>query len=67
MKKKRREWLKDYRKKSNLLVREIANELHISVASYWYFESGERTPRPKLAKKLGKLLKFDWEMFYMNE
>lgn len=59
-----RDWLKDKRKEKELTQSEVASSIGVTQASYRYYETGERTPQPEVAKKLGKLLKFNWTKFY---
>jgi transcriptional regulator with XRE-family HTH domain len=42
----------------------IANEAGISQQMYSRIETGKCTPSPKVAKKLGSILGFDWTDFY---
>lgn len=57
-------WLKEQRKKAGLSSKEIAIACGVSYAHYNFIESGKRRPSPELAQKLGKLIGFDWRLFY---
>lgn len=59
-----REWLKEYRIKQGLSKGDVAKIIGIDASQIGRYESGERRPSPEVAKKLGKLLKFDWTKFY---
>lgn len=60
-------WLKEQRKKAGLSSKEIAIACGVSYAHYNFIESGKRRPSPELAQKLGKLIGFDWRLFYEDE
>lgn len=60
----KREWLIAYRKAKNLSQLEIANALGIRQTTYSNYEIGFREPTPKLAKKIAKVLGFNWTKFY---
>ena len=48
--------LKDIRQKRCLTMREVADMARISESGYCLIESGKRTPRPRTAKQLAKVL-----------
>lgn len=59
-----REWLKDLRLSSGYTQEKIAKLLKVSRAYYTQIELGNRTPSPKVAIELGKILNFNWAMFF---
>lgn len=61
---KKREWLIAYRKEKKYKQKEMANEIDVSQSTYSAYEMGDRTPKPATAKKIAKVLKFDWTKFY---
>ncbi len=63
MKKKRR-WLIKLRLKKNLNQIEMSKFLGITQQSYSYYENYSRRPSPQIAKKIAKILDFDWTKFY---
>jgi len=62
---KKRAWLIELRKDRSQF--EVADAVGISQNFYSWIELGERTPSPKVAKKIGKLLDFDWTRFYEEQ
>ncbi len=61
---KTRHWLIQARHDSGKTFEQLSQELGITKQAIYYYESGERTPNPKLAKKIAKVLNFDWTKFY---
>ena len=62
-----RQWLIEKRNKKNLSQKILAESCGISQQTYSAFEIGTRRPRPETAMKLGKLLGFNWTLFYMEK
>ena len=60
----KREWLIAFRKAKNLTQGELAEAIGISQMSLSSYEQGIRNPKPQLAKKIAKVLGFDWTKFY---
>lgn len=60
----KREWLIAYRKAKGLSQQDIADALDVSQITYSSYETGTRNPKPKLAKKIAKVLGFEWTKFY---
>lgn len=60
----KREWLIAYRKAKNLSQQELAQAIGISQISLSTYEQGTRTPKPRTAKKIARVLSFDWTKFY---
>lgn len=62
-----REWLKSIRKSKGLTEGNVAEEVGITQAAYHFIETGQRSPRPETAKRIGAVLGFAWTMFYDEE
>lgn len=62
-----REWLRDIRKARGLTEAAVAAAAGITQVAYHWIESGERTPRPETAMKIGAFLCFPWTRFYEEE
>lgn len=60
----KREWLIKARNDLGMSQLDIAKELEITQQAILNWENGLRTPKPKLARKLAKILNFDWTKFY---
>lgn len=56
--------LKELRIKKNATMRQAADAAGISESMYCLIESGKRRPSPEVAKRLAKMLGFDWTQFY---
>lgn len=59
-----RHWLIQARHDSGMSYSEISKAIGVTSQAIYYWEVGERTPSPKMAKKLSKVLGFDWTKFY---
>ena len=62
-----REWLYKARKNKNLTMAEVAAKSNISESYYSMIENGNRDVSVKTAKKIAKVLGFDWTKFYEEE
>lgn len=60
----KRVWLTNKRKKKQISQEKLAIRCNVSQVTIARIESGERRPSPKLAKKIAKVLDFDWTKFY---
>ena len=60
----KREWLIAFRKAKNLTQQELAEAIGISQISLSTYEQGIRTPKPQIAKKIARVLGFNWTKFY---
>lgn len=60
----KRKWLIEARLNSNKNQKDIALELGVTQQAIFNWENGSRTPNPNLAKKIAKILNFDWTKFY---
>lgn len=58
--------LKDIREAMNLTQEQLAKKIGISQNYYSLLENGERRPSPNTAKKIAKVMGFDWTSFYNN-
>lgn len=61
-----RKWLKDKRDKIGLTHIEVANESGIQRAYYTMIENGTRNPSVEVAKKIAKVIGFEWTIFFEN-
>lgn len=64
MNSKQRLWLKKRRNERKLTFLEIAKLLNMSKQGYWSIEAGIRNPSVTTAKKIARLLDFDWTIFF---
>lgn len=62
-----RDWLKENRKAANMTLQQLADSVGVTLQSISYYESGERTPRPAIAKRIAIILGFNWTLFYKDE
>lgn len=62
-----REWLKELRKKQGLVITEAAKLCGISGSYYEKIENGQRNVPVGTAKKIAKVLGFEWGRFYESE
>ncbi len=60
----RRDWFISAKKKSGLTWDHIAKETNSSRSLLMSYADGTRTPRPKRAMTIGRLVGFDWRLFY---
>ncbi|KFL63206.1 helix-turn-helix transcriptional regulator [Bacillus cereus ATCC 10876] len=59
-----RVWLLKKRKHREKTQEYIACKARISRSMYAMIESGERSPSVPVAKKIAKVLNFDWTLFF---
>lgn len=59
--------LREFRKKSNLTQIQLANECGCERSTIGKIETGAINPSVKLAKKIAKVLNFDWTLLYEEE
>ena len=57
-------WLRNKRKAKGLTQRQVAEQCGFSPQLYGHIETGRRQPRVTVAKKIAKVLEFDWTLFY---
>lgn len=62
-----RQWLLDYRKSKDMTHEDVATKCSISRQFYSMIEVGERTPSVSTAKKIAKVLGFDWTRFFEDD
>ncbi|WP_078428800.1 helix-turn-helix transcriptional regulator [Alkalihalobacterium alkalinitrilicum] len=60
-----RQWLID--KRGNLSQEFVAAESGISRGAYSNIENGKRDPSVTVAKNIGKVLGFDWTIFFEDK
>ncbi len=58
------EWLIEVRKSKGIKAVEVARLLDISRARYCNIEKGRERPTIAQAKRIGRILSFDWTKFY---
>ncbi len=58
------EWLKQKRLNKRYTQKEVAEKVQIMRASYTQIENGTRRPSVETAKKIARLLDFDWTRFF---
>ena len=63
----KREGLIAYRKAKGLTQKEVADSIKISSITYSAYESGSRTPKPKVAMMIARIFDFNWTKFYEEE
>ena len=62
-----REWLYEARKNKNFTMAEVAAKSNISESYYSMIENGSRNVPVHTAKKIAKVLNFNWTKFYEDE
>ena len=62
-----RDWLKAIREKAGLTQKDISERIGVSQPSYCNIENGERRPSVDTAKKIARVLRFDWTVFYKEK
>ena len=60
----KRQWLIDARETKRLTQAQLAKLTDVTVQSISNYEIGVRTPKPYIAKRIGKVLRIDWTKFY---
>ena len=63
----KRQWLIDARQKAGLSQEELATMVNLAQPTYATYELGIRTPKPKIAIEIGRILNIDWQQFYIEE
>ncbi|WP_431810843.1 helix-turn-helix transcriptional regulator [Lysinibacillus capsici] len=62
-----RNWLRRLRVAKGYTQEQVAEKTKMSRSLYGHIESGTRGATVKNAKKIAKLLEFDWTLFFANE
>ncbi|MEB6064886.1 helix-turn-helix domain-containing protein [Enterococcus gallinarum] len=62
-----REWLIRQREKNGLTQDQVAKESEIERTYYNMIERGKRRPSVEVAKRISKVLQFDWTYFFSIE
>lgn len=62
-----RKWLKEIRDNRFLTQEEVSKLANISRTHYTRIEAGNNSPSVDVAKRISKVLKFDWVIFFENE
>ena len=63
----KREWLIQIRKAKGFTRADVIKKAKITLQMYYYIENNQRNPSVKLARKIAKILDFDWILFYPNK
>ena len=58
------DFVSKYRNSVKMTQEAVASYAGISRAHYANIERGVRRPSPKIAQKIGGILRFDWRLFY---
>ena len=61
---KSRKWLINMRLERELTQQQIAADVNIDRSFYNQIENGARNPSVDTAKKIAKVLNFDWSIFF---
>lgn len=61
-----RAWFKEARELSQVTKKELAEIVEVDPTYISKIEKGQRNPSVIVAMKLGKILDFDWERFYIE-
>ena len=62
-----RTWLREIRKENNFTMKQVAKKSGISESAYCFIERGSRNPSVNVAKKIAKVLGFNWTRFYEKQ
>lgn len=62
-----RGWLRQIRKLKGLTEKAVADAVGIAQPVYHRIETGQGNPSVKTAQRIGRLLGFDWTLFYPDE
>lgn len=62
-----RTWLIQIREAKGLTQAYVAKAVGVKQPTYWEYEHGQGNPSPKIARRIGTLLGFDWTLFYPEE
>ncbi len=62
-----RVWLMEYRDKKNLTQEQVAEASDVERSYYNMIERGNRRPSVAVAQKIGRVLEFDWTIFFTTE
>jgi len=60
-------WLEKLRLKVGMTQEEVADKAGVKRQYYSMIENGGRTPSVKVAKKIGKILNFNWVLFFEED
>ena len=60
-------WLKEYRLAAGMTQSEVGEKAGISMKAYNCYETGRRSVKPPVAKRIAAVLGFDWVRFYSDD
>ena len=58
--------LKAIRKSAGLTRKQLATAANVSAMAIYRYENGMRIPEVGIAKRIAKVLKFDWTLFFKD-
>jgi transcriptional regulator with XRE-family HTH domain len=58
--------LKAIRKAAGLTRKQLALASNVTMMSIYRYEKGMRKPSAEIAKRIAKVLKFDWTLFFKD-
>lgn len=59
--------LKEKRDLQGMTQVQVCDRVNIALRTYQYYERGERIPPVHIAKRIAKILGFEWEEFYTTD
>lgn len=59
-----RTWLIGIRRARGMSQQAVAEAVGVKQPTYWQYEHGQVSPSVPVAKKIAKLLGFDWTLFF---
>lgn len=62
-----RTWLIQIRQAKGYSQAYVSRAVGVKQPTYWEYEHGTLNPTPKIARRIGALLGFDWTLFYPEE
>lgn len=62
-----RTWLRSIRLMKGYSEKKLAEAINVAQSVYHRYETGERRPTVQTAKAIGRVLGFDWTLFFPDE
>lgn len=62
-----RHWLIGIREAKGFSQAYVSRAIGVKQPTYWEYEHGDTTPSPKIARRIGTLLGFDWTLFFPDD
>lgn len=60
-------WLRDIRKDAEMTQKKVSKLIGVSRPVYTRIENGSRKPSVEIAKKIARVLEFNWTRFYEDK